>query len=380
MAALGDSGNGFDREFSRSYGDESAKIGRFNLAVFGKTGVGKSTLINSIFGHDVAATGSGRPVTAGSHFYFHDSGRFGVYDTQGIELGQSSAEVLADLRQVVEQQRSKPLAEQIHVAYYCVRSTDNRLEPYEGPFISELHKLGLPVILVLTQVPRRGDEYHPNTIKLAQFIFEAGLPIYLGRPLLTNALADPTLGFAVHGLQELLDATFDAAPDGVAAALAAAQKIDIRRKREAARNRIALAVSAATAAGASPIPFSDAAILVPIQMGMLASIAITYDIDLDVALAASLATTGLATQAGRSLVTNVIKMVPGAGAIIGGAISAGVAGSFTFAMGMAWREVCEGIAEGKFGVQGALNNEAIKGAFIAEFKRQFNKRLKGDSV
>ena len=60
----------FRREFDKS----SEAIGRFNLAIFGKTGVGKSTLINAIFGEEVARTGIGEPVTRGSHLYLDKVG------------------------------------------------------------------------------------------------------------------------------------------------------------------------------------------------------------------------------------------------------------------------------------------------------------------
>ena len=36
-------------------------LGRINILVAGQTGVGKSTLINSIFGESFAATAAGRP-------------------------------------------------------------------------------------------------------------------------------------------------------------------------------------------------------------------------------------------------------------------------------------------------------------------------------
>ncbi|NLH69727.1 MAG: hypothetical protein GX454_06060, partial [Brooklawnia sp.] len=40
-----------------------AELPRYNLAVLGATGVGKSTLINAVFGEDLARTGIGAPVT-----------------------------------------------------------------------------------------------------------------------------------------------------------------------------------------------------------------------------------------------------------------------------------------------------------------------------
>ena len=36
---------------------------KLNVLIVGKTGVGKSTLINAVFGDKVAKTGSGKPVT-----------------------------------------------------------------------------------------------------------------------------------------------------------------------------------------------------------------------------------------------------------------------------------------------------------------------------
>src|SRR3954454_4706591 len=75
----------FRESFRTEYDKQNAAIGRFNLAIFGKTGVGKSTLINAIFGEEVARTGIGEPVTRGSHLYVDKIGHLGIVDTQGLE-------------------------------------------------------------------------------------------------------------------------------------------------------------------------------------------------------------------------------------------------------------------------------------------------------
>ncbi len=366
------------RQFSEKFEEKSKEIGRFNLAIFGKTGVGKSTLINAIFGEDVAETGIGEPVTQGSHLYLHSSGHLGVMDTQGLEIGKDDAQIIAELEAFVRAMRRLPQAEQLHVAWYCVRAGDRRFEASEEAFIRRLDDLGLPVLLVLTQVAKREEHYDPEALELGARIAERDLPLQ-GEPVfLTYAKANEFQGFEPHGLQELLDATFRLAPVGVQAALVAAQKIDMRRKRAEADRAIGVATAAAAAAGATPIPFSDAAVLVPVQLTMMATISHTYDINLDKATTAALAATAAATAAGRSLMTGLIKMVPGFGSIVGGAIAASVASALTWSIGQAWTTVCVRISQGKFdSVSGALDNEAIREVFMTEFRDNVRRRLPG---
>ncbi|CAI9401610.1 GTPase family protein [Nocardioides sp. T2.26MG-1] len=365
----------FGQAFSKAWRDKAEEIGRFNLAIFGKTGVGKSTLVNAIFGHEIAATGIGEPVTRAEHLYLHQSGTLGVLDTRGLEVGRDNDVLIAELKDYLHGMRRKPLAEQLHVAWYCVRAGDRRFEATEAEFVRALHELGLPVILVLTQVPRSGARVHPDAEALAASIAELRLPIVDGLVHYTMALEDDFTGQSAYGLQELLDATFRGAPEGVAHAITAAQRIDFARKRERAERAIKTATGAATTAGASPIPFSDAAILVPLQIGMMASIAVTYGVPLERSTAASLAATAAATTAGRSLVTNMIKFVPGAGTMVAAPISATVAGTFTYAMGHAWLRVCERLARGELGaVGGALDGESVRKVFLEEFKTQAARR------
>lgn len=365
----------FGQAFSKAWRDKSEEIGRFNLAIFGKTGVGKSTLVNAIFGTEIAQTGIGEPVTRAEHLYLHQSGTLGVLDTRGLEVGRDNDELISELKDYLHGMRRRPLSEQLHVAWYCVRAGDRRFETTEAEFVRALHDLGVPVVLVLTQVPRAGGRVHPDAEALAAKIADLQLPIADGLIHYTMALGDEFTGQTAYGLQELLDATFRCAPDGVAHAITAAQRIDFARKRERAERAIKAATGAATTAGASPIPFSDAAILVPLQIGMMASIAVTYGIPLERSTAASLAATAGATTAGRSLVTNLLKFVPGAGTAVAAPISATVAGSFTYAMGHAWLRVCERMARGELGlVGGALDGESVRRLFLEEFKSQASRR------
>jgi len=235
--------------FEAAFADAEVTIGRFNLAVFGKTGVGKSTLVNAIFGEAVAATGIGRPVTLGSHLYVHRTGKLGVYDTQGLEVGRDTERIVSELQRFIEHSRTMPFAEQVHLAWYCVRATDRRFEETEAAFIRRLAELELPVVLVMTQVPARRDAagtlyVAPDALELARQVKAMDLPVHEGRPVLVNALSDPFTGVEQHGLLDLLDATFRLAPQEAAEALVAAQKIDPARKAAAAERAVNQAAAA----------------------------------------------------------------------------------------------------------------------------------------
>jgi uncharacterized protein (DUF697 family)/GTP-binding protein EngB required for normal cell division len=331
----------FTKELSTAF----AALGCFNLAIFGATGAGKSTLVNAVFGQDVADTGVGEPVTRGVDYHRRDDGFLGIFDSEGFETGSAGDQILEGLRNVVEARRRSPIDQQIHAAWYVVRWSDRRFEDAQAAFVRRLAELGLPVIVVLTQVPSKDGQAHPHAVELSDFITGLVLPIRAGgAPVLTNALADDFTHAPAFGLDRLLDATYEVVPEAAQAALTAAQQLDMERKKKAVKAVINQAVTVASGIGAVPIPFTDAALLVPNQVTMIARISAAYGLPPQrsraMAVAGSLILTGGATMAGRYVVTNLLKFIPG-GAIAGSAISATVAASLTRAVGIAWAKVCE---------------------------------------
>jgi uncharacterized protein (DUF697 family)/GTP-binding protein EngB required for normal cell division len=361
----------FTESFRAEFDKQAAQLGRFNLALFGKTGVGKSTLVNAVFGAEVAATGVGAPVTLTSHLYLDRRGTLGLVDTRGLEIGKDDKELIDELTKVVKDMRKQRIEDQIHVAWYCVRGLDRRFEDAEAAFIRKLEELGIPVILVMTQVPMRDGLVHPDALELARQIEQRHVPIVDNRVFMTYARRDQFTGQSPYGLMELLQATFLVAPQAVHGALAAAQTIDLAAKARAARTHIAATVAAAGASAASPIPFSAAAILVPLQLGMMGRIAQLYNIKFERAALLAIASTSAATSLGRSAVANLIKFVPGAGTVAGGVINAGVATTFTYAMGEAWLAVCQRANGGKLPmVNGMVDSKAVRDLFMAEFAKR----------
>ncbi len=376
----------WSQEFARRLDEERRRLGRFNVLVCGKTGTGKSTLINAIFGADVAATGTGMPVTLATEYFAHAHIPLGVFDSQGFETGESGDAILARLGEEVTSRRSRPIAEQVHVVWYTVRAPDRRFETSQAEFVRRLAGLGLPVIIVMTQVPMRAGRIHDDALELAAAIRRHGLPV---RPpdhvVLTNARADDWVTPQIHGLRELLDATAGVIPESVRAALEAAQRIDFDRKRRRARLAISSAATAAAATCAVPLPVADSAALLPVQLGMLASISAVYGVPtpsgrLVSAFGSILMATGAATV-GKYVAGSLLKFVPGIGSLTGYAIKAGVASSITVAMGYGWMAVNERLA--RMSEEEAalfLDSDQVRQAFVEAFRQAWSdrRRLKKD--
>ncbi len=336
--------------FTAAKEEAKTRFGRFNLAIMGGTGVGKSSLVNGVFGRDDAAVGIGLPVTRGANYY-HD-GVLGIWDLEGFEMGEKTPVQL--MHEHLAAIAARPQLEQISVVWYCINSHAAKLQPAEIEVLRELERPGLPVILVLTKVdwakhPVTGKRTLP--VGLQEFcnwldnpVDNGGQPISVpfNRYLLT-ATRDRSGKSVAHGLGELVEETLALAPENEKDAFRIAQRLNLPWKRELARPVIAAATVAAAGAAAVPIPIAGAVVLAPIQLGMMGRIAAIYDLDVKTMMSAGgLAQLGV-QFAGRALARSVLNLIPG----IGSVINAGVAAAITAATGEGWMRLCEQVHTGK---------------------------------
>lgn len=333
--------------------NETAKsrYGRFNLAVIGGTGVGKSSLINAVFGRDLAKVGKGLPVTRGANYY-HDNG-LGIWDLEGFEIG-STATPAEGLRANLATIAARAAEEQISVVWYCVHAGSDRLTEPDIEMIRELDAAGLPVILVLTKVDWAkntitGSRKPPKDVAefaswLGQPVDKEGMPLDLPvqRVILTSTRDKHGKGTG-HGLGELVTETLTLSPEDEKDAFRIAQRLNLPWKREMARPVVAGASAAAATAAAVPLLVADAVALAPIQLAMMGRIAAIYDLELKTMMSASaLAQLGVQIT-GQALARSFIKLIPGAGSAVG----ATVAFALTAAMGEGWIRLCEHVHTGK---------------------------------
>ncbi|MGL2749046.1 hypothetical protein ACQJ8T_03595 [Helicobacter pylori] len=122
------------------------------------------------------------------------------------------------------------------------------------------------------------------------------------------------------------------------------QKVKIQERKQAmieeCKTIIHVASGAAGAAGAIPIPFSDALAIAPIQARMIYKMNDAFGMDLEESVAASLITGLLGVTAigqGARAFVNMIKFVPGLGSVAGGATAAVI----TEGIGFAYLKVLE---------------------------------------
>lgn len=321
--------------------------GRFNLAIVGNTGVGKSSLVNAVFGRDLAKVGKGRPVTKGVE-YFYDSS-LGIWDVEGFEIG-SKASPHEALRGYLKEISERPSNEQISVVWYCILSTSDRLTDADIEMIRALDAARLPVILVLTKVnwtksPLTGQYAPPTDVEefrdaLADLKDRDDVPFK--RLILTSAHAKNGKD-AGHGLGDLVSETLALAPDDDKDAFRVVQRLNLPWKRDMARKAIAVASSVAAATAATPIPVADALALAPTQLAMMGRISTIYELDLKSMLSMGALAQFGAQVAGQALARSFIKLIPGAG----NAVNATVAAALTAATGEAWLRLCEQVHTGK---------------------------------
>ena len=133
----------------------------FNILLLGKTGVGKSTLINGIFDfkeNEGAKTGEGKPITQEFEEFTSDK-RKGLrfIDSKGIEMGDHNINsVFNSAKELIEKKaREGDPDKLIHCIWYCFKSSNLRFEDIEKETVSLLMNQyddnSLPIIIVITQ-------------------------------------------------------------------------------------------------------------------------------------------------------------------------------------------------------------------------------------
>lgn len=342
---------------------EMKELNSVNILVLGKSGVGKSTLINTIFREKIADTGMGKPVTEHLQKISRKDVPITIYDSKGLELSEEvQKEVQSEIFSLIKDKKNTK--DEIHLAYYCIQATSSRIEDTEIQLIKEISEK-IPVILVLTQSIGKQAKQFEEYIKKMNLGFASVQSV-----LAQDYIISDSYTVEAFGLTELIQESFKHLPKGLKKSFTNAQRIDVKRKVESAKIWARRYIASSFGVGFIPIPFSDASLLVPMQVALLAHITAIFGMPIDratlVSIIAAVGGTSSATFLGRSVVSNAFKFIPGIGTIVGGIISGTTASVVTQGLAFSYIQVLKVLAEDEL-----VSKETKKRKIIELMQKEF---------
>lgn len=321
----------FERKINEEFERQKNNIKKPNLMIVGGTGVGKSSLINKIFGENIAKTGTGKPITQGIKKYDDTKTPIIIYDSEGYELSIDGELSNNNFRQniipKIKEMDSKEIAEQIHIVWYCLSVSNKRITDFDIDNINLLIKLNKKIAIVLTKCDCDSETDDGKGEIAEKFIAIIGEKINK-----TISIFETTINTNLKlDFDKLIKWSIEELPlESLRNGFVIAQLYSIEDKISLANKSVlGFASASAIAAGLNPFPFSDSLLLIPIQTSMLITIAKIFRFDSTTEQVIDFLKTQIVSIIGKQIAASLTKFIP----ILGQIINAIIASTITSAMG-----------------------------------------------
>ena len=131
-----------------------------NLLILGQTGVGKSSLINALFGRKVAESRVGPPVLIEKGIKEYptelDGKKVNLFDTEGIEVDKVPKFKEMIDKALKERRVDKDIKDWFHSITYCVQAGGYKIQDFDIEIIKQFVDEGYNVIVALTKSDQIG--------------------------------------------------------------------------------------------------------------------------------------------------------------------------------------------------------------------------------
>ena len=134
---------------------------KYNVVVVGKTGVGKSTFINYLYGKDARATGTGAPVTKKgfeSVRFFINGLPVTIFDSWGLEADKADEWMKELDKELNKRDITRSIEEWFHTVFYCISAGGARIEDFELDIIRKFLNEKYKVNIILTKADQSTKE------------------------------------------------------------------------------------------------------------------------------------------------------------------------------------------------------------------------------
>jgi small GTP-binding protein len=341
-----------------------------NIAVIGLTGVGKSSLINKIFGNNIAITGAGRAVTTEYTKYspnaFDIDLPVSLYDSPGYEPGSEQEYFVKKTIDFLKEKNRQGEAEQIHLIWYLISASAARLTQADRDIIEEINNNYIPVIIVLSKCDiskKQQTEAVKKAIQETKFS-----KVYQIVEVAANPLTLPNGEYICEpfGMKELVDFTAELLPKTYSDAFIVAQIADIESKKELAWKYIRESSFACFGIGSTPIPLTAPSAAIGALGYIYRQIIVLYGhTNLSLLEAISgITLEGVVAFVVGGAIDLFSASLPGISILTGGA-----AATFTAVSGMAFTNACERLAISQITGTETEITERLREIFQEEFKK-----------